>query len=100
MTAMHRTRVRHGRIVAVLLAATVGGVWAGSTAAAFGEGSEPVPISIRRYVVRPGDTLWSIAGRVDPSSDPRPVVDAIMRANGVDAGALVPGQTLQIPDVG
>ena len=49
------------------------------------------------YVVRPGDTLWSIAVRVSPGSDPRPVVDAIVRANGIDAARLVPGQELQLP---
>jgi len=48
-------------------------------------------------VVRPGDTLWSIARRVAPGQDPRGVVDAIADANGVEAGSLVPGQTLVLP---
>jgi LysM repeat protein len=48
-------------------------------------------------VVRPGDTLWSIATRTSPSVDPRLVVDAIASANTVDPGALVPGQQLIIP---
>ena len=51
-------------------------------------------------MVRPGDTLWSIATRFEPSTDPRVVVDAISSANGVDPGALVPGQQLLIPSVG
>ena len=51
-------------------------------------------------MVRPGDTLWSIAARFEPSTDPRIVVDAIGSANGVDPGALVPGQQLAIPSVG
>jgi Tfp pilus assembly protein FimV len=34
------------------------------------------------YVVRPGDTLWSIAAAIAPDSDPRPVVDALRDANG------------------
>ena len=50
-------------------------------------------------MVRPGDTLWSIATRFAPSTDPRVVVDAIASANGVDPGALVPGQQLSIPSV-
>lgn len=49
------------------------------------------------YVVRIGDTLWSIAERLVPGEDPRPLVDALQGANGVDAGSLVPGQTLVIP---
>jgi Tfp pilus assembly protein FimV len=51
-------------------------------------------------VVRSGDTLWSIARRVSPSEDPRPIVDAIAGANPVAPGALVPGQTLVIPLAG
>lgn len=49
------------------------------------------------YVVRQGDTLWSIAARVAPERDPRSLVDAIAAVNDVSAGALVPGQTLSIP---
>ena len=56
--------------------------------------------SPRTYVVRSGDTLWSIAARFAPASDPRVVVDTIASANGVDPGALVPGQRLSIPSVG
>ncbi len=54
----------------------------------------------RTYVVRSGDTLWSIAARFAPSTDPRVVVDAIASSNDVDPGALVPGQQLSIPSVG
>jgi hypothetical protein len=48
------------------------------------------------YVVEPGDTLWSIAGRVAPGRDPRPVVDALIRDNDVRSG-LRAGQELSIP---
>ena len=51
------------------------------------------------YVVRPGDTLWSIATRFRPGADPRLVVDRIARANDLDAGALVPGQQVTIPAI-
>ena len=52
------------------------------------------------YVVREGDTLWSIAERLSPGHDPRPVVDALRQANGVDPGMLVPGSTLVVPERG
>ena len=52
------------------------------------------------YVVKPGDTLWSIATRFRPGSDPRLVVDRIAGANDLDAGALVPGQRVTIPAIG
>ncbi len=55
------------------------------------------PVAQHHYVVRPGDTLWSIARTLAPGSDPRPMVDAIASANGVEAGALIPGSTLVLP---
>ena len=51
----------------------------------------------RTVVVQRGDSLWEIAERVEPGSDPRSVVAAIARANGVDAASLVPGQRLVLP---
>jgi hypothetical protein len=33
-----------------------------------------------RYVVKPGDSLWTVAQHVAPRSDPRPVVDALAAA--------------------
>ena len=48
-------------------------------------------------MVRPGDTLWSIASRIaGPQADPRPVVDDLQQANHV-MGAIVPGETLRLP---
>ena len=48
-------------------------------------------------VVRPGDTLWSIAESLAPSSDPRAVVDALQERNGLEGADLVPGQVLVVP---
>ncbi|HYN17480.1 MAG TPA: LysM peptidoglycan-binding domain-containing protein [Actinomycetes bacterium] len=48
------------------------------------------------YVVESGDTLWSIARRVAPGRDPRPVVDGLIEANDLHAG-LQAGQELSIP---
>lgn len=84
----------------VLGAATVLGAWAGPVADALGGGDRIELVAQTSYVVRDGDTLWSIASRLVPGEDPRPVVDAIAATNGVDAGALVPGQTLVIPASG
>ena len=90
------TRVRRRRLVvlvaAVALAFTLAvAVRAVSGLASGGEGSpRPEPISGGEYVVQPGDTLWSIAARVDPDADPRAVVDALRAANG--------GADLQVGD--
>ncbi len=41
---------------------------------------------VRTVVVEPGDTLWSLAARLAPGSDPRNVVDAIVDAAWHDHG--------------
>jgi LysM domain len=46
--------------------------------------------------VQPGDTLWSIAGQVDPGRDPRRVIERIRRVNHLDSVSLTPGQTLKV----
>jgi LysM domain len=46
--------------------------------------------------VQPGDTLWSIAQRAEPNSDPRPVVDHLRKVNHLNSVALSPGQTLKV----
>lgn len=47
------------------------------------------------YVVRPGDTLWSIATRVEPGADPRPLVDELQAE--LHGKVLQPGDTLVLP---
>jgi hypothetical protein len=98
--SMGRTRVRRRRLVALCAAIGIVGVLSGPVAHAVGVGGTPEAKASRRYVVRAGDTLWSIATRFEPSTDPRVVIDAITSANGVDPGALVPGQQLSVPPVG
>jgi LysM repeat protein len=48
------------------------------------------------YVVQPGDTLWTIAREVDPTSDVRSTVDRLVALNG--SAALQPGQRLRLTD--
>ena len=91
---MRRTCVRR-RTALIALMCTVGlpalGPVAHSLAA---DGPRPR----RTYVVRSGDTLWSIAARaVGPDSDPRPSVEAIERANSLPNATVQPGQSLVIP---
>jgi nucleoid-associated protein YgaU len=93
---MSRTRVRRRRLAVLLSAGLVAAFWAGPVAEAF-QGPAVTPAARRIVVVRAGDTLWSIAERLSPGEDPRPLVDAIARANHVDATTIVPGQTLIVP---
>jgi hypothetical protein len=48
------------------------------------------------YTVRPGDTLWSIARRIAPGRDPRPVVDQLIADNHLQ-GDLQVGQAIELP---
>lgn len=48
-------------------------------------------------VVKPGDTLWTIATREMPGLDPREAVVALREANGITGGEIVAGQRLQLP---
>jgi hypothetical protein len=62
--------------------------------AADGDGGAARPVARVSVVVAPGDSVWSIAADLAPTSDPRPVVDAIVAANG--GSSLVPGQRLEL----
>jgi Tfp pilus assembly protein FimV len=90
------TRVRRRRLVVLVAAVVLALALAGAVQALAGLGSgpggspRPEPISGEEYVVQPGDTLWSIAGRLDPDADPRALVDALRAANG--------GADLQVGD--
>lgn len=97
---MGRTRVRRRRLIALCMMVGLTGVLSGPVANAMGVGAAAEARSPRTYVVRPGDTLWSIATRLAPSTDPRLMVDAITSTNGLDPAVLVPGQELSIPSVG
>ncbi len=81
--------------VAIGLAALV---MAGKAGAALG--GSPLAVPERRpattpYVVQPGDSLWSIAARLEPGHDPRPVVDALAADRG--GAPLVPGEVITRP---
>lgn len=49
-----------------------------------------------RYVVKPGDTLWSLAEQ-RYSGDPREGVWRISRRNGLGRASLQPGMILYLP---
>jgi LysM repeat protein len=74
-------------IIVILLAAVIWAVFARDT----GAGSHP-----RHHVVRPGDTLWSIAV-ANYAGDPREGVWKLERRNGLSDATIVPGQRLTLP---
>jgi hypothetical protein len=46
--------------------------------------------------VQPGDTLWSIAARVAPQTDPRAEVVKLVQLNRLASATLVPGQLVRV----
>jgi LysM repeat protein len=96
-TARPMRLTRRGLVVAIvatmLLAAlllTVARLSAGTAASA------PAAPAGSSVTVQPGDTLWSIAQRTQPKSDPRLVVDHLRKVNHLNSVVLSPGQTLKV----
>jgi LysM domain len=77
-----------GKLSAVLLA--VAAAWALVPRASSGAGREHV------YVVRPADTLWSIAAS-HYGGDPRAAVWKLEQRNGLRSTILRPGERLVLP---
>ncbi len=93
-----------GRLVVGVLAflgavAVAGLVW---LAAASAQTTGQVPHGggtqgMARVVVGPGQTLWSIASRVDPTSDPRVIIQQIVTDNELSSTTIQVGQVLWVP---
>jgi hypothetical protein len=77
----------------VLVMAQAGAALGGSSLATPERSTTSSASVVRHTVVRPGDSLWSVASRLAPGSDPRPVVDALSQAR--DGAPLVPGETVE-----
>lgn len=50
----------------------------------------------RTYVVRPGDTLWSIAAK-NYAGDPRQGIWQLQQANHLATATITPGEKLVLP---
>ena len=89
---------RRGRIVvvlAVLALALVGFALIGSPAVSTGQTHHTAAHSV---VIRGGETLWDLAGRIAPDEDPRVVISDIVDLNNLtDAGSIRVGQELYVP---
>jgi LysM domain len=96
---------RRGRVVVAALAVTVIaaiavviGLAAAGGAQAANHGQPRAGYrGMHEIVVRPGQTLWSIASAAEPGADPRDVVQQIMTANAMTATTITTGQLLWVP---
>lgn len=97
-TAVRRRALRptrRGRLVVTVVTAVVAGAGlAGLATADATTPAAPEPVAV---VVEPGETLWSLARRVAPGQDPRPVVEQLRRLNGMEGAGLAAGQRLLLP---
>jgi len=56
------------------------------------------PVRYATVVVRPGDSIWSLAeARTDQGADVQAVVDEIVAVNHIGPSGIMPGQRLRIP---
>ena len=86
-----RRRVTAGLLgIGMVLAMAQAGAALGSSALA---APERRPADPPHTVVRPGDSLWSVAARLAPGEDPRPVVDAL--ADSRNGAPLVVGERVE-----
>jgi len=96
-----RTRLtRRGRaVIAALIVLPLligGGVLIASGSATAGiDGSQSA--SFEHVTVQSGDSLWTIAERIAPKSDPRDVVAAIEDLNGLMSSTVIAGERLAVP---
>lgn len=102
MTTSHTPRTTHltrrGRLVIVLaLAALLFAAFSlGRTGTQAATSTEAAP-AVVHTVVQPGESLWAVAVRIAPESDPREVIDQIRRMNDLPGSGLQAGQQLLLP---
>jgi LysM domain len=93
---------RRGRIVvavaAALLVAIISLLAAGvAQATSHGPSPRAARQNLVQVVVRPGQTLWSVAESADPDQDTRVVVQQIVDLNSLGGPTVVAGQPLWVP---
>lgn len=52
---------------------------------------------VNSYVIKKGDTLWSIAEKIGGNDDPRLIIDRIRELNCLDSANIKPGDIIFIP---
>jgi LysM domain len=101
--AAPRTRLRITRRGRAVLAAVIALPLVLGTGAAVLNGGGAVATDTAStaefsYVeVEAGESLWSLAETIAPQADPREVISAIVRLNGLPSADVQPGERLAIP---
>ena len=99
--AKHPVRLtRRGRVVVLLTLLVLLLVAFVLGRAGTSEAATHVPGTARTYsqtTVHQGESLWAVARRVAPGSDPRSLVLRIQELNHLDSGSVQAGQQLLLP---
>lgn len=109
--SVRQTQATYWRRRFVCMALLLGLLWVMSSAAGFASGDRSVErpqaqtliesaageslTAGQVVIVKPGDTLWSIARKMQPTGDVRPLVDRIATLN--NGHGLIAGQALLLP---
>ena len=93
---------RRGRVVVAAIAAllvTVVSLLAAGAAQATNHGLPPGAArqNLLQVVVRPGQSLWSVAESADPDQDTRAVIQQIVDLNALSGNVVFAGQQLWVP---
>ncbi len=93
---------RRGRVVAAAVAAllvTVMSLLAAGAAQATNHALPPGAArqNLVQVIVRPGQSLWSVAESTDPNQDTRAVVQQIVDLNALSGDVVFAGQQLWVP---
>ncbi len=95
--ATYRLRRTVAVVVVAVLAVVTWAVWStlGDVTSPSGSSASASVPGAASIVVAPGDTFWSIASRIQPRGDVRPLVDRLVAAHG---GAMLRvGERIPVP---
>lgn len=95
---LHGSRLTpRGRVVVAMVWLVMAAVAALMLATVPGDGSQ-APAMTTKVMVEPGETLWQLAGDVQPTADRHDTIAAIMTLNGLGSASQVrPGDILIVP---
>jgi len=93
---------RRGRVVVTLAAAllvTMVSLLLAGVAQATNDGPSPRAAreNLAQVIVRPGQSLWSVAESADPDQDTRAVIQQIIDLNSLNGDTVFAGQQLWVP---
>jgi len=91
---------RRGRVVVALAAAllvTLISLLLAGVAQATNDSPRTARENLVQVIVRPGQSLWSVAESADPGQDTRAVIQQIIDLNSLNGDTVLAGQQLWVP---